>query len=357
MFANQKGDGDDAQTQTTDDNKFFDERSEIHEVYWIGCDANRRNGPQIRKNDELTASDTEAGVSGVVDDYRFFKEHKTDLIEEITGDMDMYGLRKYRQDFPEPDPEIWAEAGTEYYFDGTPVEIVGVHKIPEDEAMEKFDVDYDEYDPIFVPILDFGDGEEVYDPQDFYESDDSPQETESGEATETEQETAEADDEQSESKGSYESQMSTSDEPDWPVEPATAQEYLEEQEWDDLNKQEKATLAKLQDPTMSNRDIADLDRVDCSKNTVSKGLKKLLGDDGYEQVKVRGRELRKEQSSDDTDTEVEAETVQAAKADEVNGDGDTIEVSEAEWEAMQNRIDRLEHTLNQIGDTILSKDH
>jgi hypothetical protein len=282
MFADQE---EAAESSTDDDqssddgNQHFDERSPIHEVYWVACDANRRNGPQILGHDDLSVKGTDGGVSGVVDDYRFFGSEKKELIEEITGDKDMYGLRKYRQDFPEPDDDMWAEHASEHYG----IDVVGVHKIPSDEASERFNVDYskDNVDPIYVPVLEDDNGNEVvYEPDDYYDAEDEsdePEDTEQAEIDESE------------------------DEPDFPADAEVAQEHLEEIPVDDLNKQERGALGKLRDPRKTNDEIAE--EIGCSKNTVRKGLIKFLGEDGYEDIKERGKELQSDDYEDQMATD------------------------------------------------------
>jgi hypothetical protein len=318
MFADQTAeDGsteNDQENDATGGNQYFDERSEIHEVYWIACDANRRNGPQILQNDDLSVKGTDAGVSGAVDDYRFFNDQKTELIEEITGEKDMYGLRKYREDFPTPDEEMWKEAGSEHFG----ITIVGVHEIPADEAAEKFNVDYskNEVDPIFVPILETEDGEEViYSPVDFYDSD----ETQGSEPEETEADADTGEGEESEA------------EPDLPMEPKAAQEYLEEQPAVEHTMQMQSALLKLRDPSRTNTDIAE--EVDCSKNTVRNGIQKFVGEDGYEDLKERGRQLR----SGDYEEQMTATT---------DGGEVTEEAESTRIEELEARVERLESAFN-----------
>lgn len=342
MFANTETEAQSSETtQTTTGGQYFDSRSEIHEVYWIAVDANRRNGPQILQHPNLHTKQTGEEVSGVVDDYRFFQEQKQNLIEEITGELDMYGLRKYREDFPEPDEDLWVEAGSEYY--GIP--IAGVHQIPEDEARERFGVDYsqDGVDPIYVPILEVEGQEIVYDPEDYYEGQEPEESTE-------ESETKTTDD------------TMTAERPTFPADPADVQTWLEERDYDSLNLQERATLAKLRDPTKSNRDIAA--EIDCSKNTVRKGLKKFLGDDGYDAVKARGKELRKQEtgnangaesaagtkyaekmSASDTDGE-EEEAEASSDAEDNDSEPEMVEVPREEFEELKARLERLERLFN-----------
>lgn len=331
MFASQNTDNEstenDQENTSTDENQFFDERSQIHETYWVACDANRRNGPQIFQNDELTVKGSDDGVSGVVDDYRFFNDQKQELIEEITGEKDMYGLRKYRQDFPEPDPEMWKEGASDHYG----INIVGIHEIPADVAQEEFNVDYsqDGIDPIFVPILETEDGEEVvYSPVDFYDSDES-QATEPTEAEDegTESETVDA---------------SLDEEPEFPADPDTVQAYLEEQPVSDLNKQQRSTLAKLRDPTKTNRDIAEMDNINCSKNTVRKGLRKFLGESGYEDLKERGKELRSGGSSGSSNDYEEKMMATTDGGSVEEGTDETVEVDAEAFAKLEGRIERLE---------------
>lgn len=324
----QGSNGDTAQSDdNNDDNdrQYFDERSAVHEVYWIACDANRRNGPQILNHPDLSASDTDDGVSGVVDDYRFFNDHKQELIERITDDMDMYGLRKYRQDFEEPDEDMWCEDGTEYFFDGQPVEITGVHMIPEDVASDRFNVDYskDGIDPIYVPILDFGSGGEIYEPQDFYESDDSQEE--STESNEEDESTSYEEQMSSDSTDSTDS-TTTMTKPDLPANAKEVQEWLEAQDPDDLNLQEQSTLVKLRNPQYSNRHIAE-EVVDCSKNTVRQGLINHLGEDGYNDLKKRGKEVEETVTTSDDDDSTE------------QADSDRVKELEARVEALEQFIE------------------
>lgn len=334
MFAtqNQTPSNDSDQTTSNDGGKYFDSRSEIHEVYWIAVDANRRNGPVILQNPNLHTKETDSGVSGVVDDYRFFQEQKKELIEEITGDLDMYGLRKYREDFPEPDEDMWVEAGSEHY--GIP--IAGIHKIPADEAKERFDVDYstEGVDPIYVPILDVDGEEVVYDAKEFYEGEEPESESES-DTSATDKGTG------NEGEGMAH--------PDFPTDPATAMEFFEEQEWDSMNLQQKSTLLKLRDPTKSNRDIAA--ELDCSKNTVRKGLKKHLGDDGYDAVKERGKELRADGDAKDAGTNTEDAEAYMSKmgsddGDDDNPDEEVVTVPKEEFEELKARVERLEAMFN-----------
>lgn len=320
----------DTSTTTSDESSgtYFDERSEIHEIYWVAVDANRRNGPTILQHPDLHTKKTGEGVSGIVDDYRFFNEQKTDLIEEITGDLDMYGLRKYREDFAEPDEEAWVEAASEFY--GIP--IVGVHMVPEDEASDRFGVDYskDSIDPIYVPILEVDGEEVVYDPMEYYDEADAP-----------EQEEAEAD-----SDDSDESETKTPAVPSFPAKPTEVQQWLEERPADSLNLQEQSALAKLRDPSKSNRDIAA--DIDCSKNTVRKGLMKFLGKDGYEAVKARGKELS---NADDGDDETDAAADYAAKMAATSGssttdDGDDESADTGKLAELEARVERLESMFN-----------
>ena len=363
MFANQSDDSESTETESTEqsENKFFDERSEIHEVYWIACDANRRNGPQILTHEDLHTKETDDGVSAVVDDYRFFQSQKKDLIEEITGERDEYGLRKYREDFPEPDEDLWVEAGTEHY--GIP--IVGVHQIPADEAMERFDVDYEQdgIDPIYVPVIEDPDtGEEVvYDPDNYYEGE--AEETAETEESEPEPEAeAEAESEAVEqaanggqgpatSEAERSTDEGTTSEPDFPADPDTVMAHLEEQPLDDLTKQARATLAKLRDPTRSNREIAG--DIDCSKNTVRKGLQKYLGDEGYERLKARGKELREQEQADaeeqaesDETSDYEEQMMATTSGDAETESGDesreTVEVDAEAFAELEARVERLE---------------
>lgn len=321
MFADQEeetssSDSDNQQNTAADGNQYFDTRSEIHEIYWVACDANRRNGPQILNHDGLTVGNTDAGESGVVDDYRFFNNEKQELIEEITGEKDMYGLRKYREDFPEPDEEVWKEAASEHFG----INIVGVHKIPTEQAMEEFNVDYsdEDTDPMYVPVIEMDDGEQViYSPVDFYNSD----ETE-GESIEVE---AVEDVDEGEDEG-------TESEPSFPADADTVMEYLEEQPLDELTYQAKCTLKKLRDPSKVNQDIAD--EVGCSDNTVRKGLKKYLGDEGYDDLKERGKELRSKSGGESYEEKM------AMSAD--GGEPETVEVDAEAFAELEGRIERLE---------------
>jgi len=306
MFANPTNEtSDEESTETNEqDNQYFDERSQIHETYWVAVDCNRRSGPQILQHDDLSVSGTDTGVSGAVDDYRYFNDEKQELIEEITGELDMYGLRKYREDFDEPSEEMWTEGASEHFG----INIVGVHKIPQQEAKEKYNVDYtkSDVDPIFVPILETEDGEEVvYSPVDFYDSDESQ-----GESTEV-------------------------TEPDFPSDPPTTQEYLESKPLSDLNKQERSTLAKLRDPKRTNREIANDEDINCSKNTVRKGLQKHLGDSGYKNIKARGKEMRSTDKSNDYEQ-------QMTPATDGGESGDTVEVDAQALAELEGRVERLE---------------
>lgn len=332
MFANQTEDG--ASTETDQENsadgenQFFDERSAIHEKYWIAVDANRRNGPQILQSDELTVKKTDNGVSGVVDDYRFFNGEKKEMIEEITGEKDMYGLRKYRQDFDEPDEDVWIEEGSDHFG----INIVGVHKIPADEADERFNIDYsdDEVDPVFVPILETEDGEEViYEPVDLYDSDETQGEP-TGEDPDGTTDTAHPEEE-----------AETEAEPDFPADPDVVMSHLEEQPLSDLTLQAEATLAKLRDPTQTNTEIAK--DIDCSKNTVRNGLMKFLGEDGYEDLKERGKELKSQETEDQSDeySEKMMATTDGGSVEE-STEAETVEVDAEAFAELEGRIERLE---------------
>lgn len=313
MFANPTSDEastEDDDQSSTDGNQYFDERSQIHETYWVAVDCNRRSGPQILQHDDLSVSDTDTGVSGAVDDYRYFNDEKQELIEEITGELDMYGLRKYREDFDEPSEEMWTEGASEHFG----INIVGVHKIPQQEAKEEYNVDYtkSDVDPVFVPILETEDGEEViYSPVDFYDSDESQGET--TESTETTEVT----------------------EPDFPSDPPTTQEYLESKPLSDLNKQERSTLAKLRDPKRTNREIANDEDIDCSKNTVRKGLQKHLGENGYKNIKARGKQMRSMNKGTDYEE-------QMTPATDGGKSGDTVEVDAQALAELEGRVERLE---------------
>jgi hypothetical protein len=257
-------------------------------------------------------------VSGVVDDYRFFNSEKKELIEEITGELDMYGLRKYRQDFSEPDEEMWKDAASERFG----ITVTGIHKIPTDEAKEQFNVDYSksDVDPIFVPILEAPNGEEViYDPDNFYDADDSTDDTSESETDET-------------------MDASQDEEPDFPADAETVQTYLEEQSLSDLTLQARATLAKLRDPRRTNDDIGD--EVDCSKNTVRNGLQKFLGEDGYEDIKKRGREMRSNDTNDDYEGQMM--TTDGGTTTDSDDGSEMVEVDAEAFAKLEGRIERLE---------------
>lgn len=303
MFANTDFDDSSDETQEQDRKEHFDERSEIHERYWVACDCNRRNGPQILNSDTLTVKGTDSGVSGVVDDYHFFENEKKSLITEITEEKDMFGLRKYRNDFSEPDPDMWAEHASEHYG----IDIVDCHKIPSDVASERFDVDYskENVDPVFVPVIETDDGEEViYDPVNFYDDNDTDDSDETSED-------------------------------DLPFDNAEdAQEYLEEIEQPELNKQEAGCLAKLRHPDKSNKTLAEA--IGCSKNSVRLGCIKFLGDDGYKQLKQRGKEI----GNDAEDYEKQMET-STDGGNKIDTDGDQSRIDE-----LEQRIEKLEALFN-----------
>ncbi|MFC6953762.1 hypothetical protein [Halorubellus litoreus] len=230
----------------------FPGRIQSREDYWAGIDLKRIVGASVLRSDKVRAKEKD-GSTMTADRNRSPLLREYDLVMEISKDLskafrsdksdNLPGLREYRNQFPEPDADMWRDFFARTF--GDSFKLTGIHKVPQDVAMNTYGIDYtkDKQDPIYLPEFE---GMGVYQ---------VPPELEESEAVE---------------------ETESEPEPESSGKPANAGD--------------KAAQYKKDHPHLSNDDVGA--KFNISGTAVANACKRNFGEEGYEAIKAEGREAR-----------------------------------------------------------------